>query len=99
MQSTVKNVAWPQRPLWKYGMLVFAVLLFVQPIWDITHNGAEGRVRAQSGLLVAGMLLVNHLMAYFVPLERQRVLRIPQFLFIGLGLLYVLPETYIVFTR
>ena len=78
-----------RRPLYRYGMLLLILWLLASAVWRFVRVSDEGRFGGGGQLVVVSLLLVNHLVASFLPPERQRMMRIPQFLFLGFGVLYV----------
>lgn len=79
---------WFQGRVFRYGMLVVAVVLLASAVWSFAHGDVSERMPA-GNIVVAGMLLVNHLVSSFLPLARQQAIRVPWLLFTGLCLAYV----------
>ncbi len=77
-----------RRPLYRYGMLAVIVVLLGMGVWE--HFAFRGERRHHPlGLVLALMLLVNHVVQSFLTDEQQTRVQRPRFL-LALGfLIYV----------
>jgi hypothetical protein len=81
---------WYRGRAFRYGMLLLILFLFASSLWEIVGASGANRVSARMGLVVSALLLMNHLVESFLSVERQRMVRIPQFILLGLAALYVI---------
>ena len=75
---------------YKYGMLGFILMLALVNVLVYARTSPNARPGAVGNLVVTAMLLVNHVSSVFLSERWQRRVIIPQFVFIGAGLLYML---------
>jgi hypothetical protein len=73
---------------YKYGMLSFILILALFSI-VVYARFPEARSAHVANLVVVSMLFVNHVSSAFLAERWQRRMMIPQFLFIGFGLAYL----------
>lgn len=78
-----------ERGTFRYGMLLLIVALWCVAwrTW-LTRTPQDRSVPAMN-LVVTSMLLVNHVIASFISVERQRRARLGQIIFVGACVLYV----------
>ena len=80
-----------ERGTFRYGMLFFIVALWCAAWWTwLTRMPPRDRSGPVMNLVVTSMLLVNHVIASFLSLERQRRVRLVQFIFVGACALFIL---------
>ena len=76
-------------PVYRYGMLAIILALFASGAWAFIDRAGRDRSSPAISMVVASMLLFNHVVAVFLSPGQQRRMRIPQFVFLGVSLLYV----------
>jgi len=77
------------RAAFRYGMLVLIVALWCVAWWTWLTRAPQHRSGPATNLVVTSMLLVNHIIAAFLSVERQRQVRLVQFIFVGACVLFV----------
>ena len=77
------------RGLFRYGMLLLIVALWSAAWWTWLTRTPRDRSSPTMNLVVTSMLLVNHIIASFLSIERQRRVRLVQMIFVGVCVLYV----------
>ena len=88
MAETPTMQQWIRHPLFKYGMLTVITLLLVVHLWTLLLDGPGTVFGAKLGLVVVGMLLVNHVSASFLTQQQQRRFRPLQLAVILGGIAY-----------
>ncbi len=78
-----------QRGIFRWGMLLLIVALWSAAWWTWLTRAPRDRSGPTMNLVVTSMLLVNHVIASFLSVERQNRVRLVQFIFIGACALYV----------
>ncbi len=74
-----------QRGIFRYGMLLLIVALWCVAWWTwlARAHAARDRSGPAMNLVVTSMLLVNHVIASFLSVERRRRVRLVQIIFVG----------------
>ena len=88
MAETPAVQHWIRRPGFKYGMLAVITLLLVVHLWTLFLDGPGTVAGAKLGLIVVGMLLVNHVSTSFLTQQQQRRFRPLQLAVVLGGLAY-----------
>jgi hypothetical protein len=89
MSDLSTKTRWWGGPTYRYGMLVVIAALILTAIWSTVQSPDPDRRDFGVNLVVGGVLLLNHLVAHFLPAARQRIVQIPVAIFVILACLYV----------
>jgi len=81
---------WIRHPAYKYGMLAVIALLGIFHLWTLFLGGPGTVDGARIGLVVIGILLLNHMSASFLTQHQQRRFAPLQIAVVVAGSAYVL---------
>jgi hypothetical protein len=78
----------------RYGMLLLILLLWCVAWWTLLTRTPRDRSGPAMNLAVASTLLVNHVIASFLSVQRQRRVRLVQMIFVGVCVLFVIRTAF-----
>lgn len=82
------------RASFRYGMLVFILVLWSYAWWHWFTSTPQNRTSPALNVVVTSMLLVNHVVESFLSVEQRRRIRVVQFTFIGVCVVYVFRSAF-----